>query len=108
MKEMISKTAVGYSNMNNELKKLIESKRSHQKERLVWRNNMSDYKKSIVWTVIWLIVFFPVGIYRMWNKGQFNKNVRVGLTVFFILPNIIGLLWSSNLIPKKKKEIIEE
>ena len=34
------------------------------------------------WTIFWLIVFFPVGLVMTW-MGNWNKKVKIGISVFF-------------------------
>lgn len=40
---------------------------------------------SLKWTLFWFVVFFPVGIIRMWKRKQFTKNLRILLTITFVL-----------------------
>jgi hypothetical protein len=40
-------------------------------------------------TVIWLILFFPVGLYKMWRSPQFLFKFKVIITTIFILPILI-------------------
>ena len=42
--------------------------------------------KSKVWTVIFLVLFFPVGLFLMWKNQHFPKAVRIIITV------LIGLV----------------
>ncbi|WP_440604594.1 thermonuclease family protein [Bacillus sp. GB_SG_008] len=48
-------------------------------------------KKSNGWTIFWLILFFPIGLYRMWQYKQFPKIVRIIISVFFALVVIINM-----------------
>lgn len=36
------------------------------------------------WIVFLLIVFFPVGLFLMWKYTNWNKWLKVGITLFFI------------------------
>jgi len=49
-------------------------------------------KKSNGWTIFWLILFFPVGLYRMWRYEQFPKVARIIITA------VVGILVISNIV----------
>jgi len=49
--------------------------------------------------VLFLILFFPVGVYLMWRYTHWNKLVRLGITIFFIF--LTTTLFSP---PKSDKE----
>ncbi len=40
---------------------------------------------SKFWTILFLIIFFPVGIWLMWKNEHFPKAVRVIITLFFLI-----------------------
>lgn len=46
---------------------------------------------SLFWTLIWLLFFYPVGIFRMWKKKQFSLSLRIVLTALFILISVYVL-----------------
>lgn len=51
---------------------------------------MKWYNKT--WfTIIMLIVFFPVGLFLMWKNEHFKKSVRIAITVFFALVIVVGM-----------------
>ncbi|MCL2071479.1 MAG: hypothetical protein FWH07_04495 [Oscillospiraceae bacterium] len=41
--------------------------------------------------VIWLILFFPVGLYLMWKRTPWNKTLKWVITAFFVLMSLPGL-----------------
>jgi len=49
-------------------------------------------KKSNGWTIFWLILFFPVGLYRMWRYEQFPKVARIIITA------VIGIGVIANMV----------
>lgn len=49
-------------------------------------------KKSNGWTIFWLILFFPIGLYRMWRYEQFPKVARIIITV------VIGIGVIANMV----------
>ncbi len=68
---------------------------------------MEEKKISVAWTVFWIVVFFPVAIYRMWKYNQFSKNNRIIFTGLIVVGNLIGMLWSLDL-SKKIRDLKEE
>jgi len=40
---------------------------------------------SKFWTIFFLIFFFPLGIFLMWRHGHFTKQIRVFITLFFLI-----------------------
>jgi len=40
--------------------------------------------------ILWLIFFFPVGLFFMWKQRHFNKPVRIIISIFFLFATIIG------------------
>ncbi|MFJ7837825.1 excalibur calcium-binding domain-containing protein [Lysinibacillus sphaericus] len=40
---------------------------------------------SRFWTIFFLIIFFPVGLFLMWKHSHFTKGTRVIITLFFLL-----------------------
>lgn len=49
--------------------------------------NLASNKKVI----LWLILFFPYGLYLMWKKTDWNKNVKIGISALFAVLCIIIL-----------------
>ncbi|MBZ9691651.1 hypothetical protein [Clostridium sp. M14] len=66
---------------------------------------MKWYEKTWV-IILFLIFFFPVGLYLMWKYSKWNKAVKVVLTIFFALV-IIGNIGKNNTVTTKQdsKEI---
>jgi len=48
------------------------------------------YEKNS-WIMIWLLVFFPVGIYGMWKSSR-SLMWKIIVTVLFAGPTIAGIL----------------
>ena len=56
---------------------------------------MKFYEKT--WfTVLMLLLFFPVGLFLMWKYQKFNKGARIIISVFF------GLLLVSNMFDESE------
>lgn len=53
--------------------------------------NKQKKKISIGWVIFWLIVFFPVGLYLMWVRTTWNKKIKVGISIFFLILILYGL-----------------
>lgn len=57
-------------------------------------NNDNQPKKSHnAAAIIWLIIFFPIGLLLMWTSTNWNKTVKIVISVFFailVLFSIIG------------------
>ncbi len=49
-------------------------------------------KRSNGWTIFWLILFFPIGLYRMWRYEQFPKVARIIITA------VIGIGVITNMV----------
>jgi|GEM_PF-3827170 len=65
-----------------------------------------EEKKASVWvTIFWVLVFFPVAIYRMWKYEQFSKSNRILFTAIVVIGNLAGMLWSMDI---SKKITVEE
>ncbi|PEP46833.1 hypothetical protein [Bacillus pseudomycoides] len=47
-----------------------------------------------VWTILFLIIFFPIGLFLMWKHQHFTKATRVIITLFFLI--LILLVSCSN------------
>lgn len=60
-------------------------------------------KKGIRSTVLWLILFFPVGLYKMWKGEVFDVKVRVGITGAFVV--LFAMNYSENYEKYKNKAI---
>ncbi len=69
-KKQKSNKTLKLTNQNNEKKeeKLMSTKKWYQKS---W------------FTILMLIIFFPAGIYLMWKHTNWNKIVKIVITVFF-------------------------
>ena len=60
-------------------------------------NNYNQPKNSHnAAAIIWLILFFPVGLYFMWAKTNWNKIVKIVITCFFALLLLIGFIGAGN------------
>ncbi len=58
--------------------------------------NFSSKKKSI-WTNNWIIIlflllFFPLGLFLMWKYAKWNKVLKIIITIFFVL--ILWFIWT--------------
>lgn len=40
---------------------------------------------SRFWTIFFLIIFFPLGLFLMWKYSHFTKQIRVIITLFFVI-----------------------
>lgn len=58
--------------------------------------NQQKWHQKPVTAVLFLIFFFPVGLYLMWKNNLWSKTTRVIVSVFF------GLLVVGNLVNDKK------
>lgn len=47
-------------------------------------------------TIILLIIFFPVGLYLMWAKTNWNKTIKIVITVLIAILALIGLFFPSD------------
>ena len=51
--------------------------------------NQNDNKKKWYqktgWIILWLILFFPVGIFLMWKYSNWKKAVKIIVSAFFVL-----------------------
>lgn len=61
--------------------------------------------KSKFWTILFLIIFFPINLWSMWKHEHFPKAVRVIITVFFI---IIALFTACSDDNKDKQTALEK
>lgn len=53
-------------------------------------NEEKNYQKS--WfTILMLILFFPVGLFLMWKHNHFSKKAKVIITAFFVMITISSL-----------------
>ncbi len=75
---------------------------------------------SKFWTIFFLIIFFPLGIFLMWRHGHFTKQVRVFITLFFLILMLLSscfgglnsvkeeeLLKKEQLLNEKESRLIE-
>lgn len=54
-------------------------------------SNKKWYQKT--WAIVLLLVFFfPVGLFLMWKFTNWNKKLKWGITAFFIIMFIIGMV----------------
>lgn len=64
-------------------------------------------KKPIkgIWVVLWLVLFFPVGLYLLWARADWDKNVKwiitAALAVLVLLTAFGNKPSSSNSMPAK-------
>ncbi|MDK2771264.1 MAG: hypothetical protein KYX68_03395 [Flavobacterium sp.] len=58
--------------------------------------NQQKWHQKPVTAVLFLIFFFPVGLYLMWKNNLWSKTARIIVSVFF------GLLVVGNLVNDKK------
>ncbi len=57
--------------------------------------NEGQKKSSNIATILWLVFFFPVGLYFLWAKTNWNKKVKYGITSVFLLLIIISAIGGS-------------
>ena len=43
-------------------------------------------------TVLFLIIFFPVGLFTMWKYKKFNKVARIIITAIFVISFVSAFL----------------
>lgn len=70
-------------------------------------NNGNDKNKKALYnvlTIIFLIVFLPIGLYLLWKKTTWSKKTKIVLSALFSL-YFIGLLNSSEKTESKKDKI---
>lgn len=66
-------------------------------------NNKQETLTQKTWfTVVTLIIFFPVGLYFMWKNNKFNKPARVIITV------VLGIAFLGNLVNIGSDEVVKE
>jgi len=53
-------------------------------------------KSSNLATILWLVFFFPVGLYFLWAKTNWNKKVKWGITAFFAFIVLMGAIGNSS------------
>lgn len=41
--------------------------------------------------ILWLIFFFPVGLFLMWKKTNWNKAIKIPVTIILVLTLIVGI-----------------
>ncbi len=51
----------------------------------VCRNCGNKLESKSIPAIIWLILFFPVGLYIMWAKTDWNKIIKISVSSFFAL-----------------------
>lgn len=42
-------------------------------------------------TIIWLVLFFPYGLYRMWKYENWSPSVKIGITTLIAIAFVAGL-----------------
>ena len=59
--------------------------------------------------ILWLVFFFPVGLYLMWKKSDWNKTVKIALSLIIAVLMIICTAFSAptDNIPTSKTGITE-
>ena len=60
-------------------------------QRIIDAYNSNKIQDKNWFTIVMLILFFPYGLYLMWNNYKFNLLTRVIITLIFILM-VIGLI----------------
>ena len=58
--------------------------------------NNEPKKSSNVAAILWLVFFFPIGLYVMWAKTNWNKKVKWGITGFFAFLVLVSSIGNSN------------
>lgn len=59
-----------------------------------FNNNNQPQKSHNAAAIIWLILFFPIGLYIMWAKTNWNKIVKIVISVFFAFLMVLGIIGS--------------
>lgn len=57
---------------------------------------MNQNKFKNIATILLLIFFFPVGLYLMWAKTNWNKHIKIAVSAFLAICFILGLAQSGN------------
>ena len=52
---------------------------------LIMETKNNEFYKSTWFIILMLVVFFPVGIFLMWKYTNWNKNLKIGISVFFAI-----------------------
>lgn len=68
---------------------------------------------SKFWTIFFLIIFFPLGIFLMWRHGHFTKQARVFITLFFVVITLLSSCFGGNSakeeeLLRKERQLIEK
>ena len=59
-------------------------------------NNDNKPKKSHnAAAIIWLIIFFPIGLLLMWTSTNWNKTVKIVISVFFVILVLFSIIGSN-------------
>lgn len=56
------------------------------------------------WIIFLLIVFFPVGLFLMWKYTNWNKWLKIGITLFFVWALFSPSSSKNNTEPTKNEE----
>lgn len=46
--------------------------------------------------ILWLIFFFPYGLYLMWRKTNWNKILKIGISALFAILCVVALFGGSS------------
>lgn len=73
-----------------------------------FNNNNQPQKSHNAAAIIWLILFFPIGLYIMWAKTNWNKIVKIVISVFFAFLMVLGIIgsFSDDDVPVSSSETI--
>lgn len=58
------------------------------------KNNLTLVSNKKV--ILWLIFFFPYGLYLMWRKTNWNKGIKIGVSALFAVLCVISLVSGSS------------
>lgn len=77
-----------------------------KKEEQIQKEVKSKFYKKTWFIILMLIIFFPVGLFLMWKYSNWNKYLKIGVSIFFVIAYIIGLIDST--VPKEVPNVINE
>lgn len=95
--KVYNKTSVGVSDV---LKSSNSSKSSTENNLPYETLNMSflPWYKKTGWTIFFLIVFFPIGIFLMWSQMSWNKNCKIIVTCIYPVMYLLSFVTTSKFI----------
>jgi hypothetical protein len=87
-----NKTGDGYTPKTTLQNNLAEAEKNKSDVITKYCDESSKWYNKKTWVIVWLIFFFPVGLYGLWKGSIFNKKVKIaisfGLGVIFVASSI--------------------